>query len=205
MTPIASTPPEAAAAGDTSGERAMRADARRNRELILAAARDVFARDGVAAPIDSVAARAGVGVGTLYRHFPTKHALFQAIMVDRIDALAAEARALEQAEDAGAAFFAFLAAIAEHGARDMALACAFADAGFDVHTDLKQPLVEAVSGLLARAQAAAAVRGDVTVADVLTLFSATCLDADRRPRDAHTAGCMRRVVFDGLRPPAASG
>ena len=186
----------------------MRADARRNHEAILTAAREVFARDGVAAPIDSVAARAGVGVGTLYRHFPTKQALFQAIMVDRIGMLATEAQALEQADDAGAAFFTFLASMAEHGARDMALACAFADAGIDVgtiHEGLKRPLVDGVSTLLARAQAASAVRADVTVEDVLTLFSATCLDADRRPRDAATAGCMRRVVFDGLRPPVAAG
>lgn len=184
--------------------RPLRADARRNRERILEAAREVFSRDGVDAPIDAVAQRAGVGVGTLYRHFPNKHALFEAIMVDRIGLLAAEGRELEGAGDPGEAFFSFLSSMAEQGARDMALACAFADAGLDVGTlqaGLKAPLVSAVATMLSRAQTAGAVRPDVTVEDVLALFSSTCLDSDRRPRDAATAGCMRRVVFDGLRSP----
>lgn len=184
----------------------MRADARRNHALILEAAREVFSADGVDAPIDAVAERAGVGVGTLYRHFPNKQALFAAIMADRIGLMVAEAGELANAEQPGAALFGFLASMAEHGARDMALACAFAEAGFDLnshHAQIKQPLIDAVDGLLRRAQAAGAVRADVTADHLLALFSATCLDADRRPREPSLAGCMRRVVFDGLRSPAA--
>ena len=75
-TPIESRPP-------------MRADARRNRELILAAADAAFADEGLAVPVDEIARRAGVGAGTLYRHFPTKEALFEAVLVAHMDALAA--------------------------------------------------------------------------------------------------------------------
>ena len=72
---------------------ALRADARRNRARILEVAREVFASEGLAVPIDTVATRAGIGVGTVYRHFPTKEALFAAIVSDRVQALADEARA----------------------------------------------------------------------------------------------------------------
>ena len=198
-----STEPQIATS-PAGSDRPQRADARRNHALILEAAREVFSREGVDAPIDAVAERAGVGVGTLYRHFPNKQALCAAIMADRIGLLVAEADELAGAVDAGPALFTFLASMAEHGARDMALACAFAEAGFEldnVSERIKQPLIDAVDTLLRRAQAAGAVRPDVTAGDLLALFSATCLDADRRPREASLAGCMRRVVFDGLRLP----
>jgi hypothetical protein len=65
------------------GSRPMRADAVKNRARILEAAEEIFATEGVSVPIDTVAERAGLGVGTLYRHFPTKEALFEAIVVDR--------------------------------------------------------------------------------------------------------------------------
>ena len=64
--------------------RPMRADARRNRARVLEAARAVFAEEGLAVPLDEIAARAGVGAGTVYRHFPTKEALFEAVVTDRI-------------------------------------------------------------------------------------------------------------------------
>ena len=75
--------------------RPLRADARRNRAKVLEAAEEVFASEGLAVPIDEVARRAGVGVGTVYRHFPTKEALFEAIVVARLEAL------VERAEELG--------------------------------------------------------------------------------------------------------
>src|SRR5919112_521068 len=71
-------------------ERPLRADARRNREKVLAAARSVFSEHGRDAQIEDVARRGGVGVGTVYRHFPTKEALIEALMVDSFEATAAE-------------------------------------------------------------------------------------------------------------------
>ena len=86
--------------------RPLRADAVRNRAKVLAAASEAFAAEGLAVPLDEIARRAGVGAGTVYRHFPTKEALFEAVITDRLLALAADAEArLASNEDAGEAFF----------------------------------------------------------------------------------------------------
>src|SRR3984885_7956812 len=86
--PARPVPPEEAPAG-----RALRAGAARNREKVLRAARDVFAESGYGAPLDEIAARAGVGPGTVYRHFPAKEALFEAVVTARVQDLVADARA----------------------------------------------------------------------------------------------------------------
>src|SRR5262249_36623199 len=85
--------------------RPLRADAERNRQPVLEVAQAVFASEGLAVPIDEIARRAGLGVGTLYRHFATKEALYEAILVNRMQALVEEARAAAGAEDPGEAFF----------------------------------------------------------------------------------------------------
>ena len=85
-------------------ERPLRADARRNRKKVLAAARAVFSEFGREAQMDDVARRAEVGVGTVYRHFPTKEALIQALMVDSFQAIAAQATAALEIEDPWEAF-----------------------------------------------------------------------------------------------------
>src|SRR5579872_1691916 len=88
--------------------RAMRADAVRNRTKVLDAARAAFAAEGPAVPLDEIARRAGVGAGTVYRHFPTKEALFEAVIVDRLLAHAQDAEArLSGDGDAGGEFFGF--------------------------------------------------------------------------------------------------
>src|SRR6476620_4963253 len=99
-------------AADAAG-RPLRADAARNREKVLRAARDAFAESGYGVPLDEIAARAGVGPGTVYRHFPAKEALFQAVVTARIEDLIDNARARTDADDPGGAFFGFLARIAE--------------------------------------------------------------------------------------------
>ena len=109
--------------------RKLRADAARNRERVLEAAREVFAEHGVGVPIDDVARRAGVGVGTVYRHFPTKESLFEAILVDSIERMSASAREAAEADDPGQAFFEFLWLVTGHGGENMALADALADSG----------------------------------------------------------------------------
>jgi AcrR family transcriptional regulator len=83
--------------------RPLRADARRNRERILAAATAAFAADGLSVPLDEIARQAGVGPGTLYRHFPAKEALWEAVLLDRLERLADEAEALHRATDPSAA------------------------------------------------------------------------------------------------------
>jgi len=185
--------------------RPQRADAKRNRARILEAAEAVFAAEGIEVPVDTIAVKAGVGVGTLYRHFPTKEKLCEAILLDRLAALTVDAQALAGAPDPAAAFFGFLEHIVEEGAakRDLLVAVMGAGLEFEVTSaEVKDGLREAVAVLLVRAQAAGAVRPDVTADMVVSLVGATCQAA------AHAvgapAGDLLAIVCDGLRPQGAA-
>ncbi len=181
------------------GVRPLRADAQRNRIRVLEAAEAVFAAEGLSVPIDVIAEKAGVGVGTLYRHFPTKEKLFEAIVIERIATLAAEARCRLNSEDAGTAFFGFLEhLVAESGSkRDLIMALAGAGVEFEVvAADAKQELSSAIEGLLTRAQQAGAVRSDVTAAVVMSLVGGTCVAADHPGSEP---AAMLAIVCDGLR------
>ena len=181
--------------------RPLRADAQRNRARILEAAEVVFASEGIEVPVDTIAEKAGVGVGTLYRHFPTKEKLCEAILLERLSALTVDARALADAADPAAAFFGFLAHIVDAGAakRDLLVAVMGAGLAFDMAAaEVKDELREAVGVLLQRAQAVGAVRPDVTAAMVVALVGATCQAASH---SVGTPACdMLAVVCDGLRP-----
>jgi AcrR family transcriptional regulator len=110
-------------------EKPLRADARRNRERILKAARAVFADQGMHSQIDDVAKRAKVGVGTVYRHFPTKEALLDALVRERFEEIAGDAREALQREDAWEGFCELIWRAAERNAADLAFceAVAYAD------------------------------------------------------------------------------
>jgi len=112
-------------------DRPLRADARRNRALLLEAAEAVFAARGVSASTEEVARTAGVGVGTLFRHFPTKEALLEAVFRERLQRMAEGLRDLGAADDLGTAFFDFLSDAVAHSATKVALADALAEAGID--------------------------------------------------------------------------
>lgn len=176
-------------------DRPLRADARRNREKVLRAARDAFAASGYDVPLDEIAARAGVGPGTVYRHFPTKEALFEAVVAARITDLVADARARAGADDPGGAFFGFLARIADEAEakRDMPDAIA-------VPGPLQDALHAALGVLLRRAQDAGEVRGDIGTPDLIAVFKAAI--AGLRDASAGPAGRKRvfGVITDGLRP-----
>ncbi|MEV6239331.1 helix-turn-helix domain-containing protein [Lentzea sp. NPDC051838] len=141
----------------------MRADAARNREKVLEAARELFASKGFEVPLDEIAAQAGVGPGTVYRHFPTKQALFQAVTEARVTAMIESAA--EPATDAKAALFAFLSRMAEEAAvkRDMSDA-------ITVTPQLRKNLHAALGSLLEKAQQAGQVRTDVTATDLVILM-----------------------------------
>jgi AcrR family transcriptional regulator len=180
----------------------LRADAERNRQKVLEVAQAVFATEGIAVPIDEIARRAGLGVGTLYRHFPTKEALFQAIVLERMEAVVADARARASAADPGEAFFAFLASMTELGStkKDLieALSGAPAEFGRALHR-MKGELREAMGALLERAQAAGAVRTDVDAGEVLALVMAANTAQSRMPAAAASKARLLAVVCDGLR------
>ncbi|GHJ44267.1 putative transcriptional regulatory protein TetR [Catellatospora sp. TT07R-123] len=184
-----------------SGDRPLRADARRNRERVLAVAYEVFAAEGLSVPIDEIARRAGVGAGTVYRHFPTKETLYEAIVLDRVDRLVGRARDLAAVADPAEAFYGFFAFMTDEGATDKGLADALAGAGFDIEATApgaEQSFMDAIGTLLARAQAAGVVRADLTAADVKTLMVGC--QAMQRYRGSTALGTVLDVVRAGLRP-----
>jgi AcrR family transcriptional regulator len=190
--------------GSAPGPRTLRADARRNRQRVLDAAESAFATDGISVPIDEIARRAGVGAGTVYRHFPTKEALFHAIVLTRLERMTGQARLLAASGDPGAAFFDFLAAQVDEGRAKKDLVDALAAAGFDsspAATQVGREFRGAVAELLASAQRAGAVRDDVGIADLMALLRGISL-AVRDTAEADQPRRLLEIVFGGLRPPA---
>ncbi|HEX7132107.1 MAG TPA: helix-turn-helix domain-containing protein [Iamia sp.] len=152
----------------------MRADAAANRARILAAAHAAFTTDGLDVPLDAIARRAGVGPGTLHRHFPTKAALLTAAIAVDIDALVAEGQALADAAEPAEALAAFLEMAVQRGAASHALAARIAGT-VDVAAATAGPaaaLREVMGVLLARAQAAGGVGADVTPAALDAVMAA---------------------------------
>ncbi|WP_043627882.1 TetR/AcrR family transcriptional regulator [Nonomuraea candida] len=186
---------------DHSAARPLRADARRNRERVLQIAQEALASDGLTISFDEIARRAGFGVGTVYRHFPTKEALFEAVLLGRIERFVADARALATAEDSGKAFFGWFARVVEQAAANQAL-CDMLDSGAGMAlrpgSTLAGDFTAALARLLARAQRAGAVRADLSAEDVNDLLRA-CLAAERRARARGGAVRMADVICDGMR------
>jgi len=179
-------------------ERTPRADARRNREKVLKAAQEAFAESGYGVPLDEIAARAGVGPGTVYRHFPTKEALFEAVVTARVADLIDDARARFADADPGQAFFGFLGRFRQESVAKRDLPEAIAIAG-----PLQDDLHAALDALLRRAQQAGAVRPEITTLDIVTLLKGllrTINDAPPGPASKALADRLLTVVTDGLRP-----
>src|SRR3954452_13834160 len=175
-----------------------RADARRNRDRILLAAREAFAESGFAVPLDEIAARAGVGPGTVYRHFPTKEALFQAVVTARVTDLVADAHQRSSHADAGSAFFGFLARLGAEGAAKRDTSDAITVPGA-----LRSDIHDALAVLLSRAQATGAVRPDITAADLITMLKSLLVAVHDNP-DPGRVERIFAVLTDGLRPPPAA-
>ncbi|MFI6301089.1 TetR/AcrR family transcriptional regulator [Amycolatopsis thailandensis] len=174
----------------------LRADARRNRAKVLAAAEEAFAVDGLAVPLDEIARIAGVGAGTVYRHFPSKEALFQAVVLDRVEQFAQEARDLLTAEEPGEAFFGFFKRVVQQASRNRALCDALAETtGSAFKASAGNDFRVASQALLTRAQAAGAVREDIDGDDLRALI-AGCLAAERYSLEERH---LVRIVVDGLR------
>ncbi|MFV8166785.1 TetR/AcrR family transcriptional regulator [Mycobacterium sp. 134] len=178
----------------------MRADAARNRARVLEVAYETFAADGLSVPIDEIARRAGVGAGTIYRHFPTKDALFQAVIAERIRGVVDEGRTLLAEADPADALFMFLRSmVLQWGAADRGLVDALAGSGIDVNTvvpEAEDEYLAVLGDLLAAGQKAGTVRRDVTVSDVKALLVG-CQAMQAYNDDV--AERVTSVVFDGLR------
>jgi AcrR family transcriptional regulator len=180
-------PPSGDAEPSPRPRRRQRADARRNAEVLLAAAKEVFDERGVDAPLDDIARRAGVGNATMYRHFPTRRELIVAVYAEEVTALCDRGQALLHDPAPGQALFGWLQAFIAHVASKRALALAIPNdpggqrsalfAGW--HTAMHAT----ASALLTRAQRAGAIRADLEVTDLLALATAIALTADTRRTD----------------------
>ncbi|MEU4744608.1 helix-turn-helix domain-containing protein [Actinosynnema sp. NPDC023658] len=182
---------------------AVRADARRNRARLLEVAAEAFAAGGLTVPLDEIARRAGVGPGTLYRHFPTREALFEAVVQERLQRLVDAARTRHDAEHAGDALFEFMELLVAEAGPKKDLVDALTGAGVDVRARLAATAAELrtqVRRLLVRAQLAHHVRADVTVADLMALISGILRShhAVDQPDHADPARALA-VVRDGMR------
>jgi AcrR family transcriptional regulator len=187
--------------------RAMRSDARRNRERVLAAAEEVLAAEGLSASMRTIAERAGVGLGTIYRHFPTQEALYREIVLNWRRGLLADAVDRLSAPDPGAAFFAYAAHLVERTTRMKALVLAISagdDPAWNEDRDedakLRGETRAALDALLSRAQRAGAVRADLRLEELLALLNAACLAAVHTGWTDELRDRALAVMFDGFRP-----
>jgi AcrR family transcriptional regulator len=185
--------------------RPMRADARRNYDRLLAAAAVAFTADGPDASLEDIARHAGVGIGTLYRHFPTRAALLEASYLDQIESLCAQARDLADDPSPGAALTSWLHIFAAHNLRYRGLkgwlGAAMQDEGSPLSA-CKTTLRSAAGVLLTRAQQAGAIRPDLTVPELLRLVHAIILTAEIPPVAADQIDRLLSLLLDGLRQPA---
>jgi AcrR family transcriptional regulator len=187
----------------TGEAKPLRADAQRNRARILAAAEVALARDGRSASMRTIAGHADVGLGTIYRHFPTQEALYQAVIIDRTQRLVAEADVLAAAEDPGAAFFAYFTRIVANATQNKTLADVLANAGLDPKAgtaDVARDMRKAIETLLTRAVETGAVRPDLRMPELLGVLAAICMAAERDQWDEGLRTRTLAFVFDGLRP-----
>jgi AcrR family transcriptional regulator len=180
-------------------ERPKRADARRNYEKVLTAAREAFAEGGESTALEEIARRAGVGIGTLYRHFPSRQALLEALYVGEVEDICRIAAELDDGADPWEA----LARWSEHFIAYMATKQALAGELLN-YLDRDNPLFKMCRGslydagepLLARAQAAGIVRPDVTIGDFISMVMGIAkIPAGNPEQNAH----ILRIALDGLR------
>lgn len=187
--------------------RRMRADARRNRERLLEAAATVFAEGGAQASREAVAREAGVGIGTLYRHFPSREALYEAVYEREVLHLAELADTLAQRDDSVAALREWLAAFVSLVATKKGMAgtiAVTADKAKAVSSRLSGRLTEALAQLLERATAAGTIRRDVSAEELLHAIVGMCLLQDQ-PGWQASVRRLADLLVDGLRSGAGTG
>jgi AcrR family transcriptional regulator len=178
----------------------MRADARRNYERLLETARAAFAERGPDASLDEIAKRAGVGIGTLYRHFPTRLALQEAVVREQNQASHAEAVALADAPSAGEALATWLRSELSRLAIYHGVGAEVINSALDGQFSAScGELTAAAEALLIRAQRAGEFRSDVDIATVLRLNTAIAMATQNAHDDGVQAERLLDVMLDGLR------
>ena len=184
-------------APEVFAQRPKRADARRNYDALIAAAREAFAEHGAAASLEDVARRAGVGIGTLYRNFPTRQHLFEAVYVEEVRALCHSAEGLAELPPWDA-FVAWLHRFVAYVATKRALAEQLLHDS-EIFASCRTEIFSAGEPLMRRAQAAGVVRDDIGFDDVVRLISGLTMAQFPSPEQRDR---VLGVALDGLRPPA---
>lgn len=181
----------------------LRADAKRNQQRLITAAAETFADRGAdSASLEEIARRAGVGIGTLYRHFPTRQALLEAVYQDQIEAVAARADELIATTDPVSALSGWLVAVAAWSKTKQTLVTALmatSDGESEIRSYCAKLIRDTAEDLVTRAQEAGQIRADASAADLLRLTHGISYAADRTPDDDGLAGRMLAMVIDGLR------
>ena len=183
-----------------AGGRPMRADARRNQERLVAAARAVFTSEGGGASMEAIAREAGVGVGTLYRHFPTRMDVVEAVYRDDVDELVRAADEAVADLEAWPAVVAFLEAFVRYAQGKRTFLNELREA-FEKNPDFKsnsrERIDQAMEMVIGRAQQAGAVRTDVESSDLMQLLGPMCTNVTLL-QDQSTR--LLAMILDGLRP-----
>ncbi|WP_406061556.1 TetR/AcrR family transcriptional regulator [Streptomyces sp. NBC_01077] len=180
----------------------MRADARRNHERLLTEARATFGEQGADAPLEEIARRAGVGIGTLYRHFPTRAELLNSVFQEALAELLHRSGELAEAEEPCRALVEWLRALIAHAGEYRGLAHALMSASYDRSSALAQcsePLRAAGERLLGRAREAGQVRADVSIGDLMQLTNAIALAAEQCPEDTELADRLLALTLRGIK------
>jgi AcrR family transcriptional regulator len=184
---------------EAEGGRPMRADARRNYERLVVAAREVFAREGGTASMEAIARGAGVGVGTLYRHFPTRIDVVEAVYRTDVDTLTETAVRVGEELEPWPAVVAFLEAFVRYAQGKRTFLNELREA-FERDPDLRVRMLdrvqEAIQLVVGRAQEAGAVRTDVDGKDVMQLVGPMCTNATLTEDQSMR---LLGMILDGLR------
>jgi AcrR family transcriptional regulator len=192
----------AAGTGSAAGP-AMRADARRNRQRLLDAALQVYAERGADdASLDEIARRAGVGIGTLYRHFPTRRALLEAVYRDQVEELCAVARELTENAPPEQALERWLRALMAFATTKKNLSSSLMSGPekSEVATSCSAMVRDTATGLLTEAQRTGQIRGDVDAIDLLRMSHALAIAADLPHSHPDQGERLMSVLLAGLRP-----
>jgi AcrR family transcriptional regulator len=187
--------------GDGSG-RALRADAQRNYDRIVAAARAVFANDGAGASMEAIAREAGVGVGTLYRRFPKRIDVVEAVYRTDVEELVQTAERVVAELEPEPAVVEFLAAFVQYARTKRALLTELREA-FEQNPELRSHSRDRIDAamelVIGRAQRAGVVRADVAASDLLQLLGPMCTSPTLNDGQYTT---LLNLIIDGLRHPA---
>ncbi|MBO2454384.1 TetR/AcrR family transcriptional regulator [Actinomadura barringtoniae] len=183
-------------------DRPLRADARRNRERIMASAGVLFARRGREAQMEEIAAHAGLGIGTLYRHFPTKQDLLTAMVRERFRGMADIARRAAEISDPGEAFETLLRDYCEAADGDSAFQLALMgseEIGFEALEDQKAEFADLTARIITRAVDAGHIRADFTLDDFPVLTSGVMSTMYFKPGGNPDWRRHLEIVLTGLR------